>query len=496
MSSASSFARAAATPLKPTIALVEDTGVTGEFVPITSKAALTISDLADLTNFTRTVKVVNTVDGTSTSAPAYSAPSVSGTYQVVVSDVDTVTGTSVTAVFTFTLDLDAPVTPTLRLVTDTSGTDLITSDGTLVAVGAEAGAKVEYLVAGGPGTTTATWTTTLPDFTVDGKYTVFVRQTDAAGNVSEISDKFVFTLDKTPPAKPVVALAFDGSDGTIDGITDKDGFTVTGNASGDVIEYSLDQGVTWTAAAPDKLANGDYEVLVRLKDVAGNTSPASDPLPFTINKTVPGGPDNPQITNDSGADDSDGITNEIPTLETDTLPTGAKLQFQVKGTTAWVDTLSASDFAADGSYTIVVRLVSANGSVSLVTEEVDFTLDTTVETIAATLTNGTTANGKTTVSTTPVFDIDDDGSGAVVEFSTDDGATWQTIDKLSTLKVGDYALIFHQIDVAGNISTDSDAVTFTLTNGAPDDDRGGISRDIGSGSDGPGGLSGSDFGWF
>ncbi len=487
------IARVSAPPLKPTIALVEDTGVTGETVPITSNAALSISDLADPANQTRTVKVVNTGDATSTSAAGYVAPTTSGTYQIVVTDLDKATGESVSSVFTFTLDVDAPEAPTLQLVTDTSGDGLITSDGTIVAVGREVGATVEYSILGGPGAT-GTWTATLPEFTVDGRYTIVVRQTDAAGNVSEISDKFIFTLDKTAPAKPTVALAFDDNDGVIDLITDKDGFTVTGNATGDVVEYSLDNGTTWTATAPDKLVNGDYDLIVRLTDAAGNTSAVSDQLSFTINKVVPDGPDNPHIANDSGASSTDGITNEIPTIESDTLPTGASLQFQLQGSTEWVETLDAADFAVDGSYTITVRQVLANGSVSTETEEITFTLDTTVEQISATLSNGTTANGITTVTTTPVFDFADDENGAAVEFSTDGGANWRAVSELTQLRAGDYTMIFHQVDLAGNTSEDSDAVTFTLASTAATDSGSGGGGG-GSSSDGPGGLSGCDFGW-
>jgi Bacterial Ig-like domain len=498
-------------PAAPTISLVENTGITGELTPITRRAELVIGDLLDPATQTRTVQVINTVDGTVASGSTYVAPTVSGTYQIVVTDTTTATGESAISVFTFTLDTEAPATPSLQLVNDTSGNSLITSDGTLLAIGAEAGALVEYLVIAGPDSSGAVWTSALPVFTVDGRYRVLVRQSDAAGNVSDPSAAFVFTLDRTRPVKPTVVLEFDSADGTLDNITDTDGFIVTGNATDDIVEFSTDNGVTWSTSAPDNLPNGTYTVLVRLTDLAGNVSDVSDPLVFTIQKTLPAGPGDPIISNDSGSA-GDNITNILPIFDTSGLAAGDRYQFKVNlagssTNTEWVDTLSEADFAVDGDYVIEVRVASENGTVSAETEEVDITIDRTVAEVAATLVNDTDGDGA--IAEPPVFDFAEVEAGARVEFSTDEGTTWRAVSELASLGAGDYTVLFHQVDIAGNISLASDGITFTLTGGDGDSDgdgdgetdgdgdTGGDRGGFGSGHDGAGaGLTGSDFGWL
>ena len=172
-----------------------------------------------------------------------------------------------------------------------------------------------------------------------------------------------------------------------DGKVSLDGLDVTGVETDGTIEYSLDGGKTWSKTAPDKLDNGTYTVDVRVNDVAGNVSDKAS-ITFTVVKTVPSGPDNPHITNDSGSSSSDGITNEIPTIAADNLPTGSKLQFQVDGTTTWVTTLPTD--LKDGKYTIHVRVVADTGAASTKLEDLVFTLDRTAPTaLTATLSNGT-----------------------------------------------------------------------------------------------------------
>jgi hypothetical protein len=141
-----------------------------------------------------------------------------------------------------------------------------------------------------------------------------------------------------------------------------------------------------------------------------------------------------------------------------------------------------------------------NGIASTKTEEVEFFLDTTVAVLGATLTNGSIVNGKTTVTTAPVFAITTEELGAIspiIEFSTNGGSNWAAINTLSTLKAGDYTMIFHQIDQAGNTSVASAAVAFTLAADTPVPAVvGAVDSGVGHGNDGSGaGLSGSDFGW-
>src|SRR5262249_40159192 len=88
--------------------------------------------------------------------------------------------------------------PAVALTTDSgrSSSDHITNVGTLNVTGAEAGALVEYSTDGGN-----SWTSSFA--AVEGANNVLVRQTDVAGNHSDVTS-FSFTLDTTPSQAPVI----------------------------------------------------------------------------------------------------------------------------------------------------------------------------------------------------------------------------------------------------------------------------------------------------
>src|SRR5690606_35098124 len=101
--------------------------------------------------------------------------------------------------FTFT-DL------TVTLEEDTGSIDGITSNGVVNVTGVESGATWEYRLDGGA------WVTgTGSSFILnEGTYTkVEVRQTDAQGNVSEITDLGPITIDQTPPVLKILGAEDD-----------------------------------------------------------------------------------------------------------------------------------------------------------------------------------------------------------------------------------------------------------------------------------------------
>jgi hypothetical protein len=112
---------------------------------------------------------------------------------------------------------------------------------------------------------------------------VFVRQTDAAGNVGDFTP-FSFTLDTTAPASPDVALAQDTGISATDLITKLGTLELSNVEAAAGVEYSVDDGATWTADfAP---AEGVNNVLVRQTDVAGNLGEASR-FAFTLDTMAP-----------------------------------------------------------------------------------------------------------------------------------------------------------------------------------------------------------------
>ncbi|OBT20598.1 hypothetical protein A9264_13305 [Vibrio sp. UCD-FRSSP16_10] len=163
---------------------------------------------------------------------------------------------------TTTIDTTPPAQIGIALTTDSGlPTDLVTNTGDLTLTGEETGAHTQYSVDG------TIWSNSFTP--IEGKQTVYVKQTDVAGNESKPS-QLTFTLD-TQVAAPKVALVTDSGSSHIDFITNDGRLDVTGTEPGAHIEYSVDSGKTWVDQI-GKQVDGQYTVLVRQTDVAGNVS--------------------------------------------------------------------------------------------------------------------------------------------------------------------------------------------------------------------------------
>jgi hypothetical protein len=193
-----------------------------------------------------------------------------GTNPVLVRQTDVAGNISAATSYSFTLDKSVLV-PTLSLLNDSglSGTDNLTNNKTLVAA-AESGAIIEYTEDG------SIWRT---EYALsEGSNSVFVRQTDAAGNQSAASSAYQFTLD-TEAAKLTLSLTND-TDTDDDHITTDASLSFGGLEDGATVQYSIDSGAHWTDTF--KPRPGDYNLEVRQTDTAGNVSAASDALSFTF----------------------------------------------------------------------------------------------------------------------------------------------------------------------------------------------------------------------
>ena len=163
----------------------------------------------------------------------------------------------------------APAAPTLALSADTgsSGSDRITSVGTLTTSGVTSGASVEYSIDGG-----ANWTASFT--AVQGANSVKARQT-VSGVASAASAALVFTLDTIAPtlaitttSHPVSSTAqtIAGTIGSLDAgsaISLYEGSTLLGstmaNGSG-----------AWSLAVTLANSFGSHAIIAKAADVAGN----------------------------------------------------------------------------------------------------------------------------------------------------------------------------------------------------------------------------------
>jgi HYR domain len=222
--------------------------------------------------------------------------------------------------FTFTVDTTPADVPTPTAPSD--GSTVTTSSPTLQWTD-ESGSgavsyDVEYGTAGEGGScsfdsTDGGLTSTSDPLSglEDGTYCWHVRSVDEAGNQSDWSDTFTFTIDTTPPDVPTPTAPSDGSTVTTSSPTlqwsDESG---SGAATYDVAYGtpvgaggcsfdSSDPGLTSTSDPLSGLADGTYCWHVRAVDEFGNQSDYSDTVTFTVETT-------PEVTIVSASPDTIG----------------------------------------------------------------------------------------------------------------------------------------------------------------------------------------------
>src|SRR6185437_10215945 len=164
-----------------------------------------------------------------------------------------------------------------------------------------------------------------PTGLADGTHTIVASETNASGTGTS---SFAFTLDTAAPSAPGVALAADTGASNSDHITSNPTLALSGIENGATVQYSIDNGNTWSATAPTtaNLAQGLDTVLVRQTDVAGNVS-ATSSFNFTLDTTAPDV--KVGLQTDTGASNTDKITS-VDTL-TGSGDANAVVHFTVDG---------------------------------------------------------------------------------------------------------------------------------------------------------------------
>ncbi len=360
---------------------------------------------------------------------------------------------------------------------------------------------------------------------VDGSYRVLVRARDAAGNVSA-TKALSFVLD-TSVSVPSVSLVNDTGVSSTDRLTSDPTIqgTVADSNGVATVEVAFDLGTTpvfhditnqvsngaFALSAADlatilgsPLNDGTYQLLARTRDQAGNVS-GDTALSFTFKLDTVASAPTVALANDTGTSSTDGLTSD-PTIQgtvTDTngiasveaaFDLGSPLVFHditgklVNGSF----TLSTADLATilgspliDGDYHLLVRAHDNAGNVSALASLI-FTRDTTVNAPSIALANDTGASNTDRVTSDPTIQgTASDAHGiAALQAAFDLGTTLvfhditaKLVDGAFTLSPadlsallglplanGDYRLVVHAVDAAGNVSSDT-ALTFTL---APD----------------------------
>jgi len=354
---------------------------------------------------------------------------------------------------TYVYDASAPAAPgNLALASDTGAdsTDGISSSIAITEIsGVEATATAEYSING------AAWTESYTAPTTDGDYTIRARQTDAAGNVSEISTIDV-TLDATAPTVATAAFNVDEDTTAVATLAADEAVVWTLGTGGDNALFTLSEaGVLAFAEAPDFETDAtSYTVNVVATDTAGNTTEQAIAITLVdVNEapTVETIPAQTAVTDQSFsldlADyfaDEDAADATLSYALEGSLPAGLALVDGVVSGTATATaanaefTATATDSAGNTvSQTFTLQSVQAPAIVSFTME--DATGDTTTGNQGSALTVVATLSEPFTLtlnSATPSITLNFGGTTAEATYASHDG-TAKTIAFTATAPAGD-----------------------------------------------------------
>ncbi len=395
---------------------------------------------------------------------------------------------------TVTIDTTGPAKPTLPdLVAASdngaSDTDNRTNDTTPMLTGtAEALAAITLFVGSkvvGTGTATAdgTWTITT-DALADGAHPIRARATDAAGNISALSDALSIVIDTTvaPAGRPDLVAASDSGVSNTDNTTRvatpvfqgraEAGATVTLFDSGTAIgSGKAGADLNWSIKSA-ALADGMHSIRAVVTDLAGNATLLSDALVVTVDTLAPATPASLRLlaASDSGVSPIDLLTNVVTTTlrgtgeagTTVTLFDGSTVVGSAKVSAAGVWSIKTTALA-DGVHRLGARATDVAGNVGALSARLAVTIDTT----------GPSAPTVTAATTTTVSGMAEAASRvSIVEGGIEIGSTTSSATGLWSLPIalspGLHTVTVTATDRAGNVGSALAAVTLDIGTGGAD----------------------------
>jgi large repetitive protein len=369
--------------------LSDDTGFSGSD-RITKDNTLTLTGIAEANSSIQLFNGLTSLGTTTTSNLGIWNLTTSilsdGIYNLTAKATDAVGNSSVpSAPVSVTVDTLAAAAPTLSLAIDSGSlsTDKLTNSGIVNVGGLELGTSWEYSSNNG-----TTWTAgTGSNFTlaVDGSKTVVVRQTDLAGNTSNSSAPFTFTLDTTAPNKTatVNTMTLDSGTSTTDFLTNNGnagriykGTLSAALAIGESLQLSVDGGTTWsnvsvsstTWSFTDNTAkSSNWTIQTRVVDTAGNGAIQSRAV--TLDQQISAASAvtlDLLASSDSGSSTTDNVTNiALSTfaiaIDATKAQTGDIVEIRKGTTVLGSTTLNAAQVSA-GIANVTLTTALANGS--------------------------------------------------------------------------------------------------------------------------------------
>ena len=441
--------------------------------------------------------------GTWTASPAKALKD--GTYTALAEQLDEAGNIGVSSPTTFTIDTVAPK-PTLDAVATPTNDATPTFEGTTgkaahdeqaVTVAVYAGSTVSGVpvTSGAANVSGGNWSYTAAPL-ADGTYTVQATQRDEAGNEGH-SSTATFTIDTKAPLVTLTALealvndatpTFSGAGGTEAGdvksvkLAIYDGTAVAGTPV-ETFKAAVGGGV-WSGTPSKALADGTYTAVAEQADEAGNVA-LSQTTTFTVKtkgpnvslEPVPAWIRSHAPTFAGGLELENGGVGKV-TLEIypGTKEKGAEpiqsVTVEPPGTT-WAATVAGE--LPDGTYTAEATQPDKAHNVGHSIART-FTIDTTPPALTLALSAPSTSDGLETVSGVAGIARGDRRQVTVELFAgtgTEPGTAEETVTvnasetgawsaTLAGLAPGQYTVLAHQSDEAGNVAT-TEPSTFTVS---------------------------------
>ncbi|EEC2699604.1 Ig-like domain repeat protein, partial [Salmonella enterica] len=334
------------------------------------------------------------------------------------------------------------------------------------------------------GATKGEWNYSWPSDVGEGKHTLTVEVTDAAGNTA--TKTLDFSID-TKLSEPVITLnSADDTGVPGDGLTSRaqPSFTLQ-DIDADVVRVTVSvehggrtetfdvlQGAGgWSFTPTAAWADGSYTLKVTVEDEAGNIR-HSAPLDVKVDtQTVI---DRIELVNDSG-EPADNLTNDVRPEFRVTVPEDVnRVRVSLDGGKTWMDATKASagvwsytwsSDVTEGAHVLTVEATDIAGNTAMRT--LDFTIDTTLSTPTIEL-DGPDDTGvqgdNLTNRSQPTFilkDVDPDAASVMVSvnhggttttFAATNGAGGWRFTPASDWTDGAYTLSVTVTDKAGNVS--------------------------------------------
>src|SRR3569623_1921339 len=302
-----------------------------------------------------------------------------------------VTLNSVASTSSVLVDTTAP-TITFRVLTfsndtGTSNSDFITKTAAQTITATLSGAPAADERVYGSLDNGSTWTditgkvsgTSLAwdNVTLAGSNTLKLKVTDAAGNDGTVASQG-YTLDTTTPTPTVttVALSADTGSSSTDFITKTAAQTISGTlsaatVSGEIVEVSLDNGLTWAAATntigqntwslAGQTLSGSDTLKVRVIDAAGNGGAAASQA--YVHDTTAAAP-TLALAADTGTSTTDTNTHN-GTINVTGLETGASWQYSTDGGANWnVGSGTGFTLSGEGAKSVLIKQTDIAGNTS------------------------------------------------------------------------------------------------------------------------------------